>query len=157
MQTFFTFSEIITAWKVSKYGGFYGLYFSAFGLNTKIYFVNLRSLSECGRIWTRKNSVIGYFSRSVWFKSAWLSICWKNSDFWRICNYFFRYLLVIFYVLFATYCSLNLIYIPRRFKATFSKNNFKTEIHVVVCFIDLSTISSTERLREVRQARYTYS
>ena len=30
---------VITAWKVSKYGVFSGLYFPVFGLNTKIYFV----------------------------------------------------------------------------------------------------------------------
>ena len=34
----FLLSKIInTAWKVSKYGGFSGLYFSAFGLNTERY------------------------------------------------------------------------------------------------------------------------
>ena len=31
-----------TAWKVSKYGVFSGPYFPVFGLNTEIYFVNLR-------------------------------------------------------------------------------------------------------------------
>ena len=30
------------AWKVSKYGVFSGPYFPVFGLNTGIYFVNLR-------------------------------------------------------------------------------------------------------------------
>ena len=46
-----------------KYGVFCGPYFPAFGLNTKIYFVNLRIQSEYRKIQTRKNSVFGYFSR----------------------------------------------------------------------------------------------
>ena len=41
---------INTVWKVSKYGVFSGLYFLVFGLNTEIYFVNLRIQSECGKI-----------------------------------------------------------------------------------------------------------
>ena len=38
---------------------FSGPYFSAFGLSTEIYGVNLRIQSECGEIWTR-----GHFSHS---------------------------------------------------------------------------------------------
>ena len=38
----FGFDEIIIARKVSKYGVFSGPYFPVFGLNTGIYFVNLR-------------------------------------------------------------------------------------------------------------------
>ena len=43
--------------------------FPAFGLNTEIYGVNLRIQSECGEIWTRKNSVFGHFLRSGWYKN----------------------------------------------------------------------------------------
>ena len=57
--------EIPIGWKVSKYGVFSGLYFPAFGLNTERYGVSLRIQSECGKIQTRKNSVLGHFSRSV--------------------------------------------------------------------------------------------
>ena len=38
-----------TAWKVSKYGVFPGLYFPAFGLNMERYRVSLRIQSECGK------------------------------------------------------------------------------------------------------------
>ena len=53
-----------TAWKVPTFGVFSGPYFPAFGLNTGIYGVNLRIQSECRKIQTRKNSVLGHFSRS---------------------------------------------------------------------------------------------
>ena len=48
----------VTAWKVSKYGVFFGPYFPVFGL------INLRIHSEYRKIRTRKNSVFGHFSRS---------------------------------------------------------------------------------------------
>ena len=57
----------MTAWKVSKYGVISGPYFPIFGLNTAIYFVNLRIQSEYRKMWTRNNSVFGHFSRSVRF------------------------------------------------------------------------------------------
>ena len=41
-----------------------GPYFPIFGLNTEICGVNLRIQSKCGKIQTRKNSVLGQFSRS---------------------------------------------------------------------------------------------
>ena len=44
---------------------FSGPYFPVFGLNTKIYGVNLRIQSEYRKIRTRKNSVFGDFSHSV--------------------------------------------------------------------------------------------
>ena len=58
-------SWLFTAWKVSKYGFFSGPYFPVFGLNPKIYSVSLRIQSKCRKIWTRKNSIFGHFSRSV--------------------------------------------------------------------------------------------
>ena len=57
--------HLFTAWKVSKYGVFSGLHFPVFGLNTEIYGVNLRIQSEYRKTRTRKNSVLGNFSRSV--------------------------------------------------------------------------------------------
>ena len=48
---------------MSKYGVFSGPYFPVFGLNTKIYGVNLRIQSECRKIRTRKDSVFGHVSR----------------------------------------------------------------------------------------------
>ena len=55
-----------TAWKVSKYGVFSGPYFPVFGLNMEICGVNYynRIQSEYRKIWTRRNSVFGNFSRS---------------------------------------------------------------------------------------------
>ena len=53
-----------TVWKVSKYGVISGPYFPVFGLNTEIYFVNLRIQFEYRKIRTRNNSVFGHFSRS---------------------------------------------------------------------------------------------
>ena len=49
---------------MSKYGVLFGPYFPVFGLNTKIYGVNLCIQSEYRKIQTRKNSVFGHFSRS---------------------------------------------------------------------------------------------
>ena len=57
----------MTAWKVYKYGVISGSCFLIFGLNTEIYFVNLRIQSEYTKIRTRNNSVFGHFSRSVRF------------------------------------------------------------------------------------------
>ena len=49
---------------MSRCGVFSGPYFTVFGLNTKIYCVNLPVQSKYRKIWTRKNSVFGQFSRS---------------------------------------------------------------------------------------------
>ena len=60
---------------MSKYGVFSGPYFPVFGLNTEIYSVNLRIQSEYRKIWTRKNSVYGHFSRSAnfnYFPLVWM-------------------------------------------------------------------------------------
>ena len=50
-----------TAWKVSKYGVISGPHFAAFGLNTKIYSVNLRIQSEYSEMRSRSNSLSGHF------------------------------------------------------------------------------------------------
>ena len=55
--------SIDAALKVSRYGVFSRPNFIVFGL-TEIYSVNLRNQSEHKKIWTRKNSVFGHFSRS---------------------------------------------------------------------------------------------
>ena len=73
-----------TVWNVSKYGVFSGLYFPAFGLNTERYEVSLRIQSECGKIRTRKNSVVGLFSQSV-RKSREMQ---NNTKFWDILKSF---------------------------------------------------------------------
>ena len=49
----------------SKYGVIYGPYFPVFGLNTKIYSVNLRIQSEYRKIQARNNSVFGHFPTVV--------------------------------------------------------------------------------------------
>ena len=49
---------------VSKYGVFSDSYYPAFRLNTERYRVCLLIQSEYGKIRTRKNSVLGHFSRS---------------------------------------------------------------------------------------------
>ena len=46
-----------------KYGDFSGPYFPIFGLDTKIYRVNVCIQSKYGKIRIRKNSVFGHFSR----------------------------------------------------------------------------------------------
>ena len=51
--------------KCPKYGVFSGPYFSVYGLNAKVYGVNIRIQSQYRKIRTRKNSVFGHFSRSV--------------------------------------------------------------------------------------------
>ena len=62
-----------TAWKVSNYGVFSGPCFHAFGLNTERYSVSPCIQSECGKIWTRKNSVFGHFSHSDSVLEEWLT------------------------------------------------------------------------------------
>ena len=47
-----------------KYGALSGPYFYVFGLNMKIYSVNVRIQSKRRKIRKRKNSVFGYFSHS---------------------------------------------------------------------------------------------
>ena len=47
---------------MSKYGVFSGPYFLVFGLNTEIYSIN-STQSKYRKIWTKKNSVFGHFSR----------------------------------------------------------------------------------------------
>ena len=59
--------KTITAWKVSKYGVFFGPYFPAFGLNTERYGVSVPIQSECGKIPTRENSVFGHFPKWLLF------------------------------------------------------------------------------------------
>ena len=59
------FDMLFTARKVSKYGVISGLHFPLFGLNTEIYSVNLRILSEYRKIRTRNNFVFGHFSSSA--------------------------------------------------------------------------------------------
>ena len=44
-----------SGWKVSKYRVFSGPYFQVIGLDTEIYFVNLRIQSKYRKIWTKKN------------------------------------------------------------------------------------------------------
>ena len=56
----------IIAWKGSKYKVFSGPHFPVFGLNMDIYRVNLCIESEYRKIRTRKNSVYGHFSCSVY-------------------------------------------------------------------------------------------
>ena len=58
-----------TIWNVSKYKNFFGTYFPLFRLNTEICGVNIRIKSEYGNIRNRKNSISGYFSRSVIYYS----------------------------------------------------------------------------------------
>ena len=70
-----------TAWKVSQYGVFSGPYFPTFGLNTERYFVSLRIQCEWGKIRTRKNSVLGHFSRSVvWYFNTRTKIWFWNFE-----------------------------------------------------------------------------
>ena len=52
---------------MSKYGVFSGWYFPVFGLNMKIYGVNLRIQFEYKKIRAKKNSIFGHFLRSLSF------------------------------------------------------------------------------------------
>ena len=60
--------------KVPKYGAFSGPYFPAFVLNTEIYGVNICVQSECGKILTRKNSLVVHFTRIGFF---WENLCFS--------------------------------------------------------------------------------
>ena len=59
------FRDVVTAWRVSKYGVFSGPYFPAFGLNTESYPVPLRILSKCGKIQTTKVRIWTLFTHYV--------------------------------------------------------------------------------------------
>ena len=76
-----------TAWKVSEYRVFSGPYFPVFGLNKKIYSVNLRIQSGYRKIRTRKNSVFGHFSRSVGHNSMKIL---SSSPPWTLRQYIFK-------------------------------------------------------------------
>ena len=70
-QNFITmFFPFLNHGEVMKYGVLSGPYFPVFGLNTERYGVSLRIQSECWKIWTRKNSVFGHFSRSECVRSS---------------------------------------------------------------------------------------
>ena len=88
-QTMQRLSDILgidfTTRKVSKYGVFFGRHFPAFGLNTERYFVSLCIHSECGKIWTRKNSVFGHISHSVSF-----TIHKEGLDFYYNINFAYK-------------------------------------------------------------------
>ena len=58
---------LYTISNASKYKNFSGTYFPIFGLNTEICGVNIRIMSEYGKIRNRKNSISGYFSRIYCF------------------------------------------------------------------------------------------
>ena len=70
----------VTAWKLFKYGVFSGPYFPAFGLNTKMYVVNLRIQSKYGKIRTRKNSV---FRQFLCNESLTIFMQWVFNKDWR--------------------------------------------------------------------------
>ena len=65
---------------MSKYGVFSGPQFPVFGLNTDIYFVNIRIQSEFGKIRTRENSVFGHFSRRAIFTKSSIIDVWQISN-----------------------------------------------------------------------------
>ena len=81
-----TFWQNFTVKCVQIRSFFFGPYFLAVGLNTERYEVSLRIHSECGKIWTRKNSVFGHFLCSassgdmVWKKVSML--LYKIIFFW---------------------------------------------------------------------------
>ena len=57
--------SMTSAWKVSKYGVFFGPYFPVFGLITEIYGVNLRKESEYRKYGPEKTSYLDDF-HAVW-------------------------------------------------------------------------------------------
>ena len=75
-----TITNIVTVWKVSKYGVFSGPYFPAFWRNTERYSVSLSIQSKWGKIRTRKKSVFGHLSRSECYGIYLLSIGFFTSS-----------------------------------------------------------------------------
>ena len=78
--------KIFCCQKVSTCGVFSGPYFPVFGLKTEIYEINLPILSEYRKLWTRKNSVLGHFSRSGRSGKKTLSDIYKGTFFVKIVN-----------------------------------------------------------------------
>ena len=70
-------SEYLTAWKVSKYGGFSGPYFPAFELNRAGYGVSARIQSECGKYGPEKPLYLDTFH-----------IVFVSASFKHIYNFF---------------------------------------------------------------------
>ena len=62
--------QSFTVWKVSKHGFFGGPHFPVFGLNAEIYSVKLHIWSEYRKIQTKKNSLFGHSSRSVYIHDS---------------------------------------------------------------------------------------
>ena len=73
----------ITARKVSKYGVIFGPYCTVFGLNTKIYSVNLPLQSECRKVRTRNSFVFGHFSRSEYLDTGNSKVSPVNQKIYR--------------------------------------------------------------------------
>ena len=73
---------VYTAWKVSKYWVFSGLYFPVFRLNTKISGANLHFQSKFRKIRTRKNSVFGHLSHNIMVSIVSFKIYLHNIMFW---------------------------------------------------------------------------
>ena len=61
------YAPTVTVWNVSKYGVF--SVFSRIRTEYGEIRISLRIQSECGKIWTKKNSVFGHFSRSEWYST----------------------------------------------------------------------------------------
>ena len=66
-KNFILGSVLIHCMKSVRVPSLSGPYFLVFGLNTEIYRVNLHMQSECGNVWTRKNSEYGHFLRSYYY------------------------------------------------------------------------------------------
>ena len=81
-------SAIDTAWKLSKYGDFLSVF-----SRIRTEYGEVRSISKCGKIRTRKNSVFGHISRSERsiakacnFTKNWISVqvfSWENSEMFQ--------------------------------------------------------------------------
>ena len=87
--------KAISAWKVSKYGVFPGLYFPAFGLNTERYFVSLRIQLECEKIRSEKapylDSIYAVYCLSNLANILWVNVKhqvsilrWQNKFCWKL-------------------------------------------------------------------------
>ena len=103
---------------MSKYRVFSGPYFPAFGLNMKRFRESLHIQSECAKIWTRKNSVFGHFSRSETVKTPakcshilWVIKVNKKLVMTSVCCSL--YTLIQCIILLTTHCIINKILIRK--------------------------------------------
>ena len=85
---------------------FFWIFFPVFGLNTEIYYENLRIQAECGNGQTRKNSEFEHFPRSIFQKSLLQMLCYTPMILYASLLFFCIFSVQCFYKKLSLYIQL---------------------------------------------------